>query len=115
MVATWKRSWFGNLGVRVLYLVPASWTDRLLPIDITPTPDELVRTLVGRIEVLTPSDEIETAARIDELGDNPSWDQLEATIDALGRFAEPRILQALEVRGHGEIGRRLLDAAHQRP
>lgn len=115
MVDTWTRSWFGNVGVRVLYLVPPSWTDRLLPIRITPAPDELVRTLVGRIEVLTSLDETETRDRIEKLGDAPTWQDIEATIDELGRFAEPRIRQAIEAHGTSPAGAWLLDAAHQRP
>lgn len=115
MVDTWTRSWFGNHGVRVLYLVPRAWTDRLLPLGIEPKPRELVRTLVGRIEVLTPAMQAETWARIEALGDTPTWDALEATIDALGRFAEPRVREALGRYGAHTGGGWLLDAAHQRP
>lgn len=115
MVDTWTRSWFGNVGLRVLYIVPRAWTDRLLPLRVTPTPSELVRTLVGRIEVMTPADERETWDRIQELGPNPSWDVIEALIDELGRFAEPRIRQALGLHAGSEAMGWLLDAAHQRP
>ncbi|MBK05105.1 MAG: hypothetical protein CL920_39575 [Deltaproteobacteria bacterium] len=57
MVHTWHSSYFKLPGKRVLYIVPRVWTDRLLPIKITPKPNKLVRTLVGRIEFLTPDDE----------------------------------------------------------
>lgn len=115
MVDTWTRSWFGNVGLRVLYIVPRSWTDRLLPLRVTPEPSELVRTLVGRIEVMTPATQRETWDRIASLGANPSWEVMEALIDELGRFAEPRIRQALDAHGGSEGGGWLLDAAHQRP
>jgi len=115
MVDTWTRSWFGNPGLRVLYLVPRAWTDRLLPMRVTPAPKELVRTLVGRIEVLTPAMQEATWEHIEALGDAPTWDRMEATIDALGRFAEPRVRQALEQRGAHSGGAWLLEAAHQRP
>lgn len=115
MVDTWTRSWFGNPGLRVLYVVPRAWTDRLLPIRVTPAPKELVRTLVGRIEVLTPALQAATWEHIEALGESPTWEVLEATIDALGRFAEPRVRQALEQRGAHTGGGWLLEAAHQRP
>ena len=115
MVDTWTRSWFGNPGIRVLYLVPREWTDELLPIRVTPAPSELVRTLVGRIEVLTPAMEAATWEHIVALGEAPSWEAIEKVIDALGRFAEPRVRQALARHGEHTGGAWLLDAAHQRP
>lgn len=65
MVDTWERSWFGTPGLRVLYVVPRAWTDALLPIRIDPQPDELVRTLIGRIEVLTAGDEAAMVAAVE--------------------------------------------------
>jgi len=53
MANTWKTSYFQKPGLRILYVVPSLWTDQLLPIRISPKPTSLVRTLVGRIEVLT--------------------------------------------------------------
>src|SRR5262249_34392385 len=34
MVDTWTRSWFKNLGLRVLYVAPRAWTDAWLPTTI---------------------------------------------------------------------------------
>jgi hypothetical protein len=61
MVATWQQSWFTENGLRVLYLVPASITDSLLPLHITPPPQETLRVLVGRMEIMSPTSEKEMA------------------------------------------------------
>ena len=36
MVQTWRDSWFEEQGLRVLYLLPRSWTDQVLPLSIVP-------------------------------------------------------------------------------
>jgi hypothetical protein len=54
LLATWEESYFGKPGLRVFWIVPRAFTDRVLPIKITPAPDKLERVLVGRTEVLTP-------------------------------------------------------------
>jgi len=46
----------------VFWIVPRAFTDRILPITITPKPDKLERVLVGRSEVLTPAFEKELVA-----------------------------------------------------
>jgi len=118
MVDTWTRSWLGNEGLRILYIVPAAWTDALLPIRIEPAPDELVRTLVGRVEIMTPGVEAATRAAITRLGAEPGWGELDAIVGELGRFAEPRVRRALGLEldaGVAARGRALLDAAHARP
>lgn len=99
MVETWTRSWFRSDGLRLLYIVPEPWTDSLLPMAIDPAPDELVRTLVGRIEILTPEVEAATARWLaTEAEKKQSWldgDPSEAlaakAASDLGRFAEPRL------------------------
>ena len=59
MVETWRDSWFEE-GLRVLYIVPRSLVDAVLPVDIKPAPASIERVFVGRVEVMSP----ETAARI---------------------------------------------------
>lgn len=61
MLATWQESYFDAPGLRVFWIVPREFTDRILPIKITPAPDKLERVLVGRSEVLTPAFEKELA------------------------------------------------------
>jgi hypothetical protein len=53
MLATWKDSWFEE-GSRLIYIVPRTLTDAVLPLQITPSPRELARVFVGRIELLAP-------------------------------------------------------------
>lgn len=62
MVETWRKSWFGETGTRLFYMLPQAQTDKLLPLSIEPAPQELVRVMVGRMEIMRPSDE----ARITE-------------------------------------------------
>ncbi len=61
MLATWRESYFERDGLRVFWLVPRAFTDRVLPLAITPAPDRLERVLVGRTEVLTPDVERQLA------------------------------------------------------
>lgn len=93
MVNTWRTSWFGEEGSRLLYLVPEQQTNQLLPLAIEPAPDECVRILVGRLETLTPEDcqrlvEIVTTA-------DAASEKVQGELKALGRFAEPAIQFAL--------------------
>lgn len=53
MLATWKDSWFEE-GSRLIYIVPRTLVDAVLPLQITPSPSELARVFVGRIEMLAP-------------------------------------------------------------
>lgn len=89
MVKTWDESWFTE-GVRVFYVVPRAKTDELLPLTISPAPKKLVRTIVGRLELLTP--EQLAAMRSDVQGLAPNAD-LVATVEKLeakhGRFTSP--------------------------
>ena len=50
MVATWRDSWFGEDGIRVLYTLPRDWTDRVLPLKVQPAPAETVRVMVGGLK-----------------------------------------------------------------
>ena len=61
MLATWKESYFERPGLRVFWVVPRAFTDRILPLTITPAPEKTERVLVGRSEVLTPAFERELA------------------------------------------------------
>ncbi|HEY7396556.1 MAG TPA: hypothetical protein VH559_16985 [Gemmatimonadaceae bacterium] len=54
MVDTWRDSWFEE-GTRMFYIVPRRTVDAVLPLEITPAPDNLARVFVGRMEVITPA------------------------------------------------------------
>lgn len=93
MVNTWRTSWFGEHGTRLLYLVPGKLTDELLPLSVEPAPDERVRVLVGRLETLTPEDcqrLVQTLAGTG-MGGTSSTEQALHELASLGRFAEPAI------------------------
>ncbi len=57
MVQTWEESWFGEQGTRILYILPRSWCDEVLPLTFKPAPKKLERVFVGRAEIFTPAQE----------------------------------------------------------
>jgi len=56
MVETWRDSWFEE-GSRLIYLVPRGFIDKVLPLRVDPAPSQMVRVLVGRLELVTPTTE----------------------------------------------------------
>ena len=89
MVETWKDSWFEE-GSRLIYIVPRTFVDKVLPLTIDPVPGQIVRVFVGRLEIMTPATVM--AVRTAQAHND------EATLDKYGRFLEP-ILQTIE-QGH---------------
>lgn len=57
MVDTWTTSWFTEEGTRLFYLIPQKLTDQLLPLTIKPKPESTLRVMVGRIEIMSASQE----------------------------------------------------------
>lgn len=53
MLETWEAAYFHSPGLRLFFLLPQAWTDHVLPLDVS-EPAKIVRTMVGRIELLTP-------------------------------------------------------------
>jgi hypothetical protein len=86
MVNTWQDQWYAEEGTRVLYLLPGAWTDRTLPLHITPQPDRVVRVMVGRSELITPSVEGELKRQIltYSTGDAQAKSRAIANVRALG-------------------------------
>ena len=93
MVHTWQSSWFSEPGARLFYIVPRRLTDEIIPLSVQPVPDEVVRVLVGRMEVLTPEAADRLTAVTSGLGTCVSIDAepLRSELDRLGRFAEPAL------------------------
>jgi hypothetical protein len=84
MLETWRLSYFGSAGQRLFFIVPRQWTDAVLPLTIS-KPCELTRVMMGRIELITPSqrqaiNQLLTADRT-----KPKVD-VKATFASLGRF-----------------------------
>ena len=97
MVNTWRSSYFKTDGIRVLFVLPQSWTDRFIPMTIDPKPDELVRVMVGRIELLTSERERAAEAAISQLA-SPDSDVRErafATLRDQGRYVEPIVRRTM--------------------
>ena len=80
MVETWRDSWFEE-GARVFYLVPRSMVDAVLPLTITPAPQQIERVFVGRVEVLSPAVEQDIVTAL-ATGDVP-------VLEKYGRFLKP--------------------------
>ena len=99
MLQTWNDSWFEE-GTRLLYLVPRPFVDKVLPLDIKPTPSIITRVFVGRMEIVTPTTEnaVETAF---VTGDH-------ATLAKYGRLLAP-ILQVMIARSNDETRTRKLN------
>jgi hypothetical protein len=117
MVNSWRDSWFAEEGTRLLYMVPQKTTNELLPLEISPQPNEMVRVLVGRMEIMSPEDEgrilslVERSAGAREAEqratdggasqqDNGGRTERRAVLDevlAMGRLAEPALARASRV------------------
>jgi hypothetical protein len=53
MIDTWRDSWFEE-GSRLIYILPESAVNAMLPLEINPAPARITRVFVGRIELITP-------------------------------------------------------------
>jgi hypothetical protein len=53
MLNTWELSYFKAPGTRVFFTVPQTWTDKVLPLNLS-QPADVTRVMVGRIELVTP-------------------------------------------------------------
>jgi hypothetical protein len=121
MVKTWDDSWFGERGIRVLYILPQTWADRILPLTLNPAPNQLVRVFVGRAEVITPQVEQALTKEIDRGMTDDLTVRAESVKNirslGLGRFMEPafrRVAQQRpEDRDFSSRGWELLTAANQ--
>jgi hypothetical protein len=105
MVKSWKSSWFGEPGTRVLYSLPQGDTDVLLPLHVTPAPKEMVRVMIGRLETLTPEQERGVESLISKLGDmDPAVrDRSSSRIREFGRFAEPALARVAKTSTDPEV------------
>jgi hypothetical protein len=82
MLESWKDSWFEE-GSRLIYIVPNSFVEKILPLSIEPQPATVHRVFVGRMELLTSATQkaIETAAATED----------KAALAKYGRFLAPMI------------------------
>lgn len=112
MVDTWTDSWFTEEGTRLFYFVPQEITDSILPLTITPEPDETLRVMVGRVEIMSASREQRLLAAVlrsaKERADKAEQQKAVGTetavelpvppeFVALGRLAEPALCRLREI------------------
>lgn len=105
MVNTWRSSYFLTEGVRVLFVLPQSWTDGFIPLTIEPRPREVVRVMVGRVELLTPERERRAEQAVRELA-SPEPAAREAAFAFLreqGRYVEPVVRRVLRTTADEEL------------
>jgi hypothetical protein len=80
MLETWQDSWFEE-GSRLIYILPASAVNAILPLEVEPVPAHIERVFVGRIELVTP----ETKRSLESAIAQSDW----ATVDRYHRFLDP--------------------------
>jgi tetratricopeptide (TPR) repeat protein len=85
--------------------MPQSWTDRYIPMRIKPKPAELVRVMVGRVEMLDRARELRAEEAISALA-SPDARVRERAFDALraeGRYVEPIVRRALQTTADEQV------------
>lgn len=105
MLDTWRDSWFEE-GTRLMYIVPQSDIDSILALQIAPTPAEIARVFVGRMELVTPA--TKTTVREALLAHDA------ATLRPYGRFLQAigRQILATSVPDERRLIERLLQEAY---
>jgi hypothetical protein len=82
MVETWQDSWFEE-GSRLIYILPTSEVNAVLPLQVEPAPSQIARVFVGRIELITP----ETEHAVESAIAQSDWPALAR----YSRFLEPTL------------------------
>lgn len=54
LLNTWEAAYFQAHGLRLFFMVPRAWTDHVLPLQAS-VPAEVVRSMIGRLELVTPA------------------------------------------------------------
>lgn len=111
MVQTWADSWFDEDGTRVLYLVPRPFIDKVLPLTLTPAPENLARVFVGRAELLPAA----TEEKAWELANRFLHQSDPKAATELGRLVVPRFVDSLVNRLQARAARMAEVAAGLQP
>lgn len=82
MINTWENGYLKVPGLRLLYILPRTEVDEILPLTMSPAPEKLVRSFVGRMEILLDTEEQKILQEI-----KTEQDRFKPA--SLGRFAEP--------------------------
>ncbi|MDX1565770.1 MAG: hypothetical protein R3236_10205 [Phycisphaeraceae bacterium] len=78
MLNTWQAAYFQSPGLRLFYLLPQSWTDRVLPLTLS-RKARVSRTMVGRIELVSGKQE----SRIRQIAQTPKHSPITWVFQAL--------------------------------
>jgi hypothetical protein len=105
MVNHWERGYFRTNGLRILYILPRAQTDAHIPIQVEPKPTAMVRTMVGRVEIITPDTERYVLAALERLhGDNIELKQYaEKYLAGFGRFREAVLRRVLQMNASADV------------
>jgi hypothetical protein len=105
MVNTWRTSYFQTEGVRVLFVLPRESTDALIPMTVSPAPRELVRVMVGRLELLTPERERAAERAVLDLAasDPTTRGRAYEFLRGQGRYVEPILRRVLSMTGDESV------------
>ncbi|YCM43320.1 hypothetical protein V2O64_18610 [Verrucomicrobiaceae bacterium 227] len=110
MVATWDDLWFTEEGTRVLAVLPQSFADNMVPLEITPKPTKIDRVFVARLELINRDKE----ARLMALLNQPTASSDDLERDArqlldleLGRYSSGGLERAMEL-----VNRQMRDRFH---
>ena len=105
MVNTWKSSYFQTEGIRVLFVLPKSWTDAFIPMNIEPQPRKIVRVMVGRLEMLAADRQRKAEAAIRSLASRDPSDTARAYrfLYDQGRYVEPIIRHIARTTGDDQV------------
>lgn len=109
LVEIWSDEFFRIDGVRVLVLLDRAAYDRLLPIEITPAPKELVRVLIAHLECLDDERVARIKRWIADLGSEEltTRDMASARLRQLGPLAHPYVREAADQAADPEFKARL--------
>ncbi len=97
MVATWEGSWFREAGLRAFTIMPREEVDKVLPLNVSPTPEKLVRVFVHRHELIRSEAEQELATLISDphIATNDASKRLQKL--ELGRFSNAVLNRAADI------------------
>jgi hypothetical protein len=113
LIETWKAAYFKSPGLRLFYLLPQAWTDHVMPMKLS-TDAELVRTMVGRVEIVSPKQRVLLRKIAAGPASNLNWLLEASRVDATTETAEPADYSA-----YRDLGRfrnaLVLDELKQRP
>jgi hypothetical protein len=105
MVNTWTSSYFQTEGIRVLFILPQSWTDAFIPMNIEPQPRKIVRVMVGRLEMLAADRQRKAEAAVRSLASRDPGETARAYrfLYEQGRYVEPIVRHIAKTTGDEQV------------